>query len=494
MSVCTPALYDTFEVFPMTAARPWVFPMLILGLGVQGLSAAEPAKERPEKISYYRNIRPIFELNCQGCHQPAQAKGGFIMTGYAALLKKGDSDKPGIVPGKPEQSLIFEQITPQGNKPPEMPKGKNPLAARDVLLIKQWIAEGALDDTPAIARQSVDRDHPPVYEMAPVITALDYSPDGKLLAVSGYHEVLIHKADGSGLVARLIGLSERIQAVAFSPNGKLLAVAGGSPGRFGEIQIWNVEKKKLDVSVSVTNDTVYGARWSPDGTKVSFGCGDNTVRAIEAGTGKQVLYQGAHNDWVLDTIFSLTGSHLISVSRDMSMKLTEVATQRFVDNITSITPGALKGGLMSVDRHPKKEEVLIGGSDGVPKIYRIFRDPKKPRQIGDDFNKIVAFAPMPGRVFCVRFSPDGTRALAGSSAMGKGEVRIYQAADGKLLATLAGEKGPVFAVAYRPDGKEVASAGFDGTVRLNDAQTGKLIKEFVPVTVLPRTLKTAAGK
>jgi WD40 repeat protein len=480
----------------MTVARPLVFALLFLGLRAPALTGAEPAAldKSLDKVSYYRQVRPIFEQNCQGCHQPARAKGGFIMISHADLLKKGESDKPGIVPGKPEQSLVFEQITSQGGKPPLMPKGKNPLSARDVLVIRTWITQGAPDDTPKIAREIVDREHPPVYEMAPVITSLDYSPDGKLLAVSGYHEVLIHKANGSGLVSRLIGLSERIQSVAFSPNGKRLAVAGGSPGRFGEIQIWDVEKKKLELSLPVTNDTVYGARWSHDGSRVSFGCGDNTVRAIDASTGKQVLYQGAHNDWVLDTIFSVTGSHLISVSRDMSMKLTEVATQRFVDNITSITPGALKGGLMSVDRHPTKEEVLIGGSDGVPKIYRIFRDPKKQRQIGDDFNKIIAFAPMPGRVFCVRYSRDGTRALAGSSSQGKGEARIYQVSDGKLLATLAGERGPVFAVAFRPDGKEVASAGFDGTVRLNDAQTSKLVKEFVPVTVLPRTLKTSAGK
>ena len=55
-----------------------------------------------------------------------------------------------------------------------------------------------------------------------------------------------------------------------------------------------------------------------------------------------MLFQGAHSDWVLDTVFSSDGSHLISVGRDMAAKLTEVATERFVDNITSITPGALK--------------------------------------------------------------------------------------------------------------------------------------------------------
>ncbi len=36
-------------------------------------------------------------------------------------------------------------------------------------------------------------------------------------------------------------------------------------------------------------------------------------------------------------------------------------------------------------------------------------------------------------------------------------------------------------MAYAPDGKSVAAAGFDGTVRLSDPATGKLIKEFMPV-------------
>ncbi len=112
----------------------------------------------------------------------------------------------------------------------------------------------------------------------------------------------------------------------------------------GEVQVWDVAKKKLSLSVPVTFDTVYGASWSPDGSKIALGCADNSVRAIDAKTGEQVLFMGSHNDWVLDTTFSADGSHLISVGRDMTAKLTEVATQRFVDNITSITPGALKGG------------------------------------------------------------------------------------------------------------------------------------------------------
>ena len=317
-----------------------------------------------------------------------------------------------------------------------------------------------------------------------MITSLAYSPDSTLLAVAGYHEVLVHKADGSALVARLVGLSERVQSVAFSPDGKWLAVTGGDPGRFGEVQLWDVAKKKLKLSLPVTYDTVYGASWSFDSKKLAFGCADNSLRAIDVETGKQILFQGAHGDWVFDTVWSKDAGHLISVSRDRSMKLTEVATQRMEDNITSITPGALKGGLLAVDRHPKSDDLLLGGADGVPKMYKMFRT--KDRKIGDDFNLIRAFPPLPGRLFAVKFSPDGSRILVGSSNDGKGEARIYQSADAKLVATLEGERGPVYAVAYRPDGKEVASAGFDGLVRLNDPEDGKLIREFVPVPLAPR--------
>ncbi len=164
-----------------------------------------------------------------------------------------------------------------------MPKDRPPLAASQIELIKRWIAEGAGDDTPPMARESIDMAHPPIYTLAPVLTSLDYSPDGKLLAVSGYHEVLLHTADGSGIQARLVGLSERIESAVFSPDGKLLAVTGGSPGRFGEVQIWDVEAKELKLSQSVTFDTIYGASWSPDGKLVAFGCGDNTLRVIEVG-------------------------------------------------------------------------------------------------------------------------------------------------------------------------------------------------------------------
>jgi WD40 repeat protein len=482
----------------MTPGRSLLLAGALLALSTSFAAAAEPAeKKEPSEISYYKDVRRVFQQHCQGCHQPAKPQGGYVMTGYADLLKKGDHEQPGVVPGYPEQSMVVEQILPKDGKKPAMPKGKPPLSAADVEIIKKWIAAGAKNDTPKTQEHVVDAEHPPVYSLSPDLSCVTFSPDGQLLAVSGYHEVLLHKGDGSELVGRLVGESERIESIAFSPDGKRLAVAGGSPGRFGEIQVWDVAKRKLRLSVSVTFDTLYGVSWSHDGEKIAFGCADNTVRAIESDTGKQVLYQGAHDDWVLGTVFSKDSTFLVSVGRDRSMKLTEVATQRFIDNVTSITPGALKGGLLAVARNPVKrddkvkntaagtdqaekwyDELLIGGDDGVPRLYKMHRTTK--RVIGDDANKVREYEKMPGLVYALAFSADGSQFAAGSSLDGKGELRVYQTADGKVVSKLSGI-GPIYSVSFRPDGQVVASAGFDGVVRLSDAKTGKVIKEFTPV-------------
>src|SRR5262249_20714644 len=153
---------------------------------------------------------------------------------------------------------------------------------------------------------------PAVYHQPPVITALRFSPDGKALAVSGNREVLLHSADGSGLMKRLPGKADRILSIAFSADGSLMIAGGGTPARFGEIQFWDPREGKLLGVLDATGDTVLGASLSPDASKVAVGCADTTVRAFDTATGKELYKIGAHEGWVLGTAFGIDSKRLVS--------------------------------------------------------------------------------------------------------------------------------------------------------------------------------------
>jgi WD40 repeat protein len=411
------------------------------------------------------------------------------MTSYA-LLKAGGVSGPAFRPGEPDKSPLVQLVT---GPEPKMPKGGAPLSVAEVKLLKRWVEEGAKDDSVA-AKALFTAAHPPVYRAAPVITALAYSPDGKTLAVSGYHEVLLHRADAGeprsgrdsgqrrgpgpgGLIARLVGPSDRIESLAYSPDGKLLAAVGGVPARSGEVQFWDTATHRLKNSVSTTYDTVFGASFSPDGKLLAFGAADNTARVITVPDGKQVLKLDNHTDWVFGTTFSKDSKHLITASRDQAIKLTEVENGSFIDDINRhLSP------IRCLARHPKEDQVLYGGDDGIPRLYQMFRTHVRT-MMQEDYNLIRAFEKQPGTITAVALSPDGELAAV---AAGGGEVRVYRVKDGERVATLRGAQGGIFSLAFHPSGSPIAAAGHEGQVRLFDLPSGQLAKAFVPVPLATR--------
>jgi WD40 repeat protein len=79
-----------------------------------------------------------------------------------------------------------------------------------------------------------------------------------------------------------------------------------------------------------------------------------------------------------------------------------------------------------------------------------------------------------GAVNDARFSPKGDiLAVAGGQPSAKGDLKLYQTSDWKLLATLRGHDDVVFSIAFSPDGKRLASASFDQSVRLWNVQADR---------------------
>jgi WD40 repeat protein len=127
------------------------------------------------------------------------------------------------------------------------------------------------------------------------------------------------------------------------------------------------------------------------------------------------------------------------------------------------------------------EELLIGGSDGVPRLYKMHRVTK--RVIGDDANKVREYESMQGRIYATCFDKNGAIFAAGSSLDGKGFIKIYQAEDGKVISRIESGLNPVYTIAFSPDGSKIATAGFDGTIKIFKIPSGEKEKDFIPVPI-----------
>ncbi|MFM8323252.1 MAG: c-type cytochrome domain-containing protein, partial [Pirellulaceae bacterium] len=231
-------------------------------------SFAEEAAAPVETVSYQKDVLPIFRAHCVGCHQPAKAQGGLVMTDFAKLLAGGESGEAAIVAGNIEASHLLAEIVPVDGKA-EMPKNAPPLTEAQIDLIRRWIAQGAINDL--VERPApFDAQHPPVYRQAPAIPSIDFSPDGQWMAVAGYYEALVFQVADGSLKTRLVGVSPRVESVRFSPDGTRLAVAAGSAGLSGEIQVWDWQAGQLTLSQSAGFDTPFGLSWSGDGKLLAY--------------------------------------------------------------------------------------------------------------------------------------------------------------------------------------------------------------------------------
>lgn len=101
---------------------------------------------------FVRRIMPLLHEKCLACHgnDPAKISGSLDMRTLASTLKGGDSETPGVIAGKPEQSPIYlAAMRTHDDWSPMPPKDADRLNADQIAWIREWIAGGTPwpDDT-----------------------------------------------------------------------------------------------------------------------------------------------------------------------------------------------------------------------------------------------------------------------------------------------------------------------------------------------------------
>ncbi len=93
------------------------------------------------KVDFLRQIQPIFESSCYGCHGPKMQMAGLRLDEKTAAFAGGQSGAV-ILPGKSADSPLFRRVAGLGDQP-RMPMGGKALEASQIELIRAWIERGA---------------------------------------------------------------------------------------------------------------------------------------------------------------------------------------------------------------------------------------------------------------------------------------------------------------------------------------------------------------
>ncbi|MFM8469225.1 MAG: c-type cytochrome domain-containing protein [Limisphaerales bacterium] len=436
----------------------WAF----AGWAVSALTAG--AFAAPGDVSFTKDIAPILAKKCVTCHGPEKAKGNYQLHNFESLLKPGASKDAPVTPGQPAKSEMFRLLVTT-DADDRMPQKDDPLPKTQIALIEKWIQQGAKFDGPdakahlASLIPRVPHPNPPASYARPVpVAALTFSPDGRQLAASGYHEVTLWEPATGKLLGRVKNLPQRIQALAWHPSGQWLAVGGGSPGQSGEIALVDVAKGAVAKVLASTIDTVMALAFDKDGSRLAAGGADNAIRILSVPDGKELRLLQQHADWVLGLAFSPDGKHLASASRDRTARVFNLDT------------GDLEASYMG---HEAPVSGVAFTEDGKT-VYSCGRDKDVHYWAAKDAKKGGKISGAEGELFRVLLT-DGQVFSCGADA----QVRQHKLDDRSLVRALSGHGDRVYALTAHAPGKWLASGAHNGEVRVWNWEDGKPVASFI---------------
>jgi hypothetical protein len=394
-------------------------------------------------VSFKSQIAPILRVQCQSCHGAEEAKGDYRVDSFAEVMRALEDEPARVLAKKPDESLFLELLS-TSDADERMPQKADALPAKQIALIRQWIAEGAKfdgNDPKATLSEIIPaRKHaaaPAVYPRALPITALALSPDGKTIAASGLREVTLWNLEGK-LVRRIPNMAQRTFALAWLPDGETLLAGGGVPGELGEVRAFT-QDGKLRAVVHQATDVVLDVQLDANTTRLAVADAANAVTLYSAADFSRQRRIENHSDWVMAVTFSPDNRYLASASRDRTAKIFDLKT-----GDVSSTYGGHKTPVQGVAFRPdgKAKKVAEIGGLGAD-VFRLVRHGNELLSHGSD-----------------------------------GHARFFEVATRKSLRTMHHENGWVMSAAWRAPSARLVTGAHDGTVCVWDARTGKLLKRF----------------
>jgi len=251
-----------------------------------------------------------------------------------------------------------------------------------------------------------------------------------------------------------------ITSLAFHPSGEWLTAATWDAW-LGNFPIAGGGKPAAEWKHTADDGTypaLQAVQFAPDGSTVAVASKDNLVRIHESRTLQVARTLAGHSRWANGVAYGPQGKWLASASSDETLRIWSL------DPESRLQAKVLHGptsSLNAVAVSPGGTHLYTGAADGTIHTW----DASRHTDLMRDTLRHAK------DVYGMTFTPDRSSLM---TATWGGDVRLWDAANGRIRWHKVIHKNSANAVALSPDGRFVVSGGNDGALHYSDASTGEL--------------------
>lgn len=241
------------------------------------------------------------------------------------------------------------------------------------------------------------------------VRALAFSRDGKFLAAAGGlpargGEAKIWDVDSRQEVRTIRGHTDCIYATAFSPDGKLLATSSYDK----LIKLWDVSTGKEVRTLKDHIDAVYAIAFTPDGKRLVSAAADRGVKVWDVASGERLYTMSEPTDGLNTIALDPTGARVAAGGLDKTIRIWSLA-EKGATLVNSLI--AHEDAILQILWSPDGKLLVSSSADKTIKIFK-----------ADDLTEVKTYDRQPDWVLSLAFAPDGKSFAAGRY---DGSLEIY---------------------------------------------------------------------